>query len=428
MINLWDFSGNPAGLLFDEEGSALASDFLSHDYEIQEVPYFTQSSYNPFATGFRFKSAGSQLHNVTWLSFRRDRDFAVGLGGSYFGRETEARYDDHNLTYPEVHLSFCKSFRPNTCVGIDVTYLDLDFEFDRDLYPDYTDYRVRVAEEKIDGFRAEVGIRRQTSWQSAVSGISIGYERVNISWEYIPWWYEAYPYRDAHHIWPLTGGSSEAVWFAFQLILDSHQKLKLGADMRLHFPIEETEGGRYQKGFSFKLRTAYQISPAFHASFFFWTGDSFAEYLNPVYSYFSSLRTGGSAMELGLGFASQLHERVLVGLEYRFSDYPQPTFYTEPWNLETHSAKAGVEIELFKWFFVRGGYVGSSLNRGPNHRYAQESWLNSLTCGLGFRPESSGLVIELAYRYSPCDYRNWYGKWDVRSETRTISASVEKRF
>jgi hypothetical protein len=424
MISLWDFTGNPAGLLSDEETSAICSDFLYDDYEIQDVPFFASSEHYPFLTGSTFKAAGSLLHSITWLSFRREQDLAVGLGGSYIRRDTDARYDDHKLTYPDMHLTFCKSVRPNTCVGVDLTYLDYDFQLERNIYPDPSVDRVKVADERIDGFRTEVGLRREASSQPVVWGVSAGYERVDVSWHYVTWWYQLNPNPD--FIWPVSDQSCRTAWFSCQLILNPYQRLKLGADMRLHFQNEEIQADRYQKGFSFKLRTAYEVSPAFRMAFFFWTGDSFAEYLNPVYSYFSSLRTGGSATELGLGMASKLHKRILVGVEYHFSDYPQPTFYTQPWNLETQSVNAGLEIGLVEGFSARGGYIGSSLNRGPNYVHPEQSWLNKLTFGLGFQPQNPDLVIELAYRYAPGDYRNWYGQWDVKSDTRGFSVSVKK--
>ena len=417
MINLWDFAHNPAAFLFDEKGSVIRGDFIWDTYQMDSLPYYR--AYYPLPI-FKFKANGDFLDNWISLTFRKDGNFALGLGGEYFFRQTNSEWDDHELRYPDVLLVFSKSVSPQTCFGANLRYVYYDFEFSRVKHYGTVEL-LQQNQETVKGFRTEVGMTRKLDdW--TVLGATLGYERLRMIWDYLEYWYHSGP-PDLSYF-PCGKNISHIGWLSGQAVVEIVRKIRLG--MEGTFQLSDLQ--RYEEKearLCLRLRGIYDPLPQLRLGVFFSDGYSFTEYRDPIYSYFSSIRDDIFTKDLGGGFALKFSKRVLAGVEYHYRDYPQPSYQGYPWDLKTHSVNLGVEGKLSEALFLRGGYINSTFV--PKSDYDQtDSWENILTLGLGLGPLESNLIFEFSCRYALKKYKDWYGNWDVESETRALSFSFKK--
>ena len=422
MINLWDFAGNPAAFLSDEKGSILQGDFIWDTYHIEDLPTCYWRDPNLYITPFRVNANGDFLHNRVSLSFRRGDVLAVGLGGNYLFRQTDSRSHEQELNYPSLLLVVSKSLDASTSVGASLTMLRSDFQLSR---CDHVYGReIDGAEETVTDVAGEIGVTRELPL-GPVLGAVVGYGRVEaIEEQRVSRGYGQQPQYDFFHhpTWP---PGYRRFWFSGQVVGGVEGKIKLGMEGTTEFL--DQERGENQRRFRFKLRAICNPLSRLQLAGQYSDGNSFTEYHDPVYSYFSSVRHETSVKEWGGGLALKPHRRVLMGIEYLFGDYPQPLFQAlYPWALETHSVKVGVEGKLSRAVLLRGGYVNSAIKRRPKSKDREDSKENALTLGLGYQSLGSHLTFELSYRLTFKKYNDWHWGGDLESDSRALSFSFKR--
>ncbi|MGB7062576.1 MAG: hypothetical protein WBF13_09540 [Candidatus Zixiibacteriota bacterium] len=411
MINLWDFARNPAAFLYDERGSVLRSDFVWEAHQIDSLPFYDHPLYYyqgvPYLPRFKFQANGDLYDTWGSMSLRREGDFAVGLGGDYLLRQTDFEHDRNQIERPNFELVASKSINSRTSCGAGMRYLSCDFEYAR--------AEGSWTRESIEDVQAEVGVRSRFS-PGFILGATAGYKRVETTGNY-------------YGVHFNTSSTSRIVWVSGQSVVEVEGKIKLATEWMLKLVNND---GRYEEKehrYCLRLRALYRPWTRLRLGVYFSDGDSHIEDHDPVYSYYSSIRDSTSTRELGGGFALRLSKHILTGIEYHYTDYPQPRYNMYyAWNLRTHSIHAGVETRLSEALFFRAGYINSTVVWKPNRLERRNSWENSLTLGLGFEPLESDLIFELSYRYILEKYKDWFYNWDVASRTRIFSVSVKKRF
>ena len=422
MINLWDFAQNPAAFLTDEKGSVIRGDFIWDTYHIKDLPTCYWRYPNLYITPFRVNANGDILDNWVSLSFRREGGLAIGLEGNYIFRQTDSRSHEQELNYPTLLLVFSKSLDASTSVGVSLSMLRSDFQLSRQdhVYGSEIDR----AEETVTDVGGEIGVARELPLGS-VLGAVVGYGGVHVIEEqYVYFPYGEQPEYDFFH-YPTWPPGYRRFWFSGQMVGEVEGKIKLGMEGKVEFL--DYERGEDQKRFRFKLRTICNPLSRLQLAGRYSDGNSFTEYHDPVYSYFSSIRHETSVTEWGGGLALKPHRRVLIGIEYHFGDYPQPLIQAlYPWALETHTVKVGVEGKLSRAVLLRGGYVNSAIKRRPKSKDRSDSKENTLTLGLGYQSLGSDLTFELSYRHTFKKYNDWYWGGDLESGSRVLSFSFKR--
>jgi len=421
MINLWDFAGNPAGFLEDEKGSVIRGDFIWNTYQIKNLPYNNQNHIRIF----NFKANGNIFDNDVSLEFRKESNFAIGLGGDYFSRQTDADYDDQKLKYPNLVSVFSKSITSKTIAGVSLRYLNYNFDFSRRYY-DWNNSETEYSKETIEGFQTQLGLIGELI-PGAISGLALGFERIKLNWEYGHWYYSSddVPQPDHYYVYPYEHGISKTGWLSLQTLVEIERKFKLGMECTLQLMENETNYHQPDSRFCLRLRGAYDVSSRLRLGILFSDANSEFEIYDPVYSYVSSLRHETFTNEWGAGFSFSLFKELLTGFEYHFQRFPQPNQTSEPFRLRIHSWNVGLEGNISNTVLLRGGYIGSKIDHKPNYDQ-KDSWENIITAGLGLQSLESDLTFELSYRYAFKKYKDWYGNWDVESDARTFSFSFKK--
>jgi hypothetical protein len=418
MINLWDFGHNPAAFLYDEKASVLRADFVWEAHQIDSLPFYDHLLHYyhgaPYLPRFKFQANGDLYSSWGSMSLRREGDFAASMGGDYLFRQTDSEHDRNQIDRPNFQMVISKSINSRTSCGVSLRYLRSDFEYTR--VEDYwTREMIHWTKESIEDVQAEVGVRSRFS-PGFILGATAGYKRVEMTGDY-------------YGVHFNTLSTSRIVWVSGQSVVEVEGKIKLATEwtLKLLNNIGMSEGNKQR--YCLRVRALYRPFSWLRLGVRFSDGDSHIECRDPVYSYYSSIRDLTSTRGLGSGFALRLSERILTGIEYHYTDYPEPRYNIYyPSNLRTHSIHAGVETQLSEALFFRAGYINSSVVWKPNRLELRNSWENSLTLGLGFEPLESDLIFELSYRYILEKYKDWFYNWDVASRTRIFSVSIKKRF
>ncbi|MGB2980409.1 MAG: hypothetical protein WBC77_04085 [Candidatus Zixiibacteriota bacterium] len=427
MINLWDFARNPAAFLYDERGSVLRGDFVWEAHQIDSLPFYDHLLYYyqgvPYLPRFKFQANGDLHNNWGSMSLRREGDFAVSMGGDYLLRQTDSEHDRSQIDRPNFQLVLSKSINSQTSCGFNLRYMRCDFEYTR--VEDYwTGDMIHWTKESIEDIQAEAGVRSKFS-PGFILGAAAGYKRVDMTG------HNRDHTREGNHYGFLfnTSSASRIVWVSGQSVVEVEGKIKLATEWTVKLLNNKGSSEGNKRRFCLRLRALYRPFSRLRLGVYFSDGDSHIEANDPVYSYYSSIRDSTSTRELGGGFALRLGKRILTGIEYHYSDYPQPRYNVYyPGNLRTHSVHAGVETQLSEALFCRAGYSNTTVVWEPNQLERRNSWENSLSLGLGFEPLESDLIFELSCRYSLRKYKDWFYNWDVPSRTLTFSASGKKRF
>ena len=427
MINLWDFAGNPAALLEDEKGSILRGGVIWNAYQVDSLPYYRP--YNHLLVR-KFEINGDVFDSRGSFTLRRDGNFAFGLAGDYFFRRTDSEWDSHELEHPNALLVLSRRVNRLTSVGASLRYTYYDFLFER-VESYYQGGLIEFNQETIKGLRGEIGLTRRLS-SSAVFGASMGYERSQITWDYqdVRGYAEGSSGPQSAHgadFLPRADDIAHTGWLSCQTVLSLEEKIKLGAEGIVQL-LDWEEYGDRETRLRLRLRGLYDPVPLIRLGAFFADGTSFAEYGDPIYSYFSSLREEIFDRELGGGMAFRFGDRLLTGVEYHYRDQPRPWHETYPWDIETHSVNIGVEGRLSEGLFARGGHINSTIRPKSEGDGGKDGWENAYTLGLGFEPLESDFILEFSFRYALKKYRNWYGDLDLDSRSYVFSASVRKRF
>jgi opacity protein-like surface antigen len=411
MINLWDFAHNPAAFLYDEKGSVLRGDFVWEAHQIDSLPFYEHLVYYYqdviYLPPFKFQADGDLYDTWGFISSRREGDLAVGLGGDYLLRQTDSERDKNRIERPDFEVVVSKSINSRTSCGAGMKYLSCDFE--------YTRAEDSWTREGIEDVQAEVGVRSRFS-PGFILGATAGYKRVETTGYY-------------YGVHFNTSPTSRIVWVSGQSVMEVVGKIKLATEWTVQILNNKGRSEGNKRRYCLGLRALYRPFSRLRLGLYFSDGDSHIETHDPVYSYYSTIRDWTSTRELGGGFALRLGKDVLTGIEYHYSDYPQPRYNVYyPGNLRTHSIHAGLETQPSEALFFRAGYINSTVVWKPNPLERRNGWETALTLGLGFEPLESGLIFELSYRYILEKHKDCFYNWDVESRTRIFSLSVKKRF
>ena len=401
MINLWDFGGNPAGFLADEKGSVIRTDVSREGYRIEDLRY---PGAEP-GTYSKYQDEGDVLKSNALLSFRRDGNFALGLGGHYFYRESVSMFRKSEYEYPDIFVVFSKSLSSLTCVGADIRYVEYTAE---------TDYQETDASNRseIKYFRTRLGLETELSPAVALATL-LGYDRGDS---------EPYVRRSDYHTY----------WVSLQSIVEIEPKLKLGVetslrarliDMRLDDP-----GWESYYSTSLRLRARYDLTHRLSLGVFYSDNEFFSDRYYPVEMPgwpFSPYDLAAS--QVGLGASYKLGEGSLAGIEYRFCTTSEPDGNYPETGYMRSSLHLGVEGKLTPAWFVRGGYVGieTDVNPPASSGTHDKSWENALTLGTGYQPYGWNLIVEMSYRYAFTRFEEYYTDWDVKSYRYVLSVSFK---
>jgi hypothetical protein len=406
MINLWDFSGNPAGFLADEKGSVIRGDFLWDRHNTTNLRY-----YEYYYPGYTEYSANGNISD-TWVSgsFRRDGKFALGAAGNYLFRETDSRYEKQEQISPGVLLIFSKSINPQTSFGANLQYAEDDWEY---MIKDYDS----KDQQKTKNLGAEIGVgRRFTS--GVILGALLGYE----SFE---------PDEDSYL------SNSYSIWFSGQTIVEVEDKLKLGTETIFKFERADFREGKHVEGeakkkqnyyFSrLKFRGIYDFSTKFRVGLFFFNDEPFFGFYEPIYWSFPFPPYEYAVTHWGAGCSYRFNNSVLAGVEYHFRDYafPRSPYYIET-GLKSESFNLGVEGKVAEGFFLRGGYIRTETNQNPNLDKQRDTWENAFTLGFGYEPQGWDFTLEFSYGYAFKKFKQWYTDSDVESGMHRLSLSLKK--
>jgi opacity protein-like surface antigen len=401
MINLWDFCGNPAGFLADEKGSVIRTDVSRERYKIKDLRY---PGTEP-GTYSKYQDDGDVLRGNVLLSFRRNGNFALGLGGDYFYRESVSKFRKSEYEYPDIFVVFSKGLSSLTCVGADIKYVEYTAE---------TNYKETETNNRseIKYFRTQLGLETELTPAVALATL-LGYDRGDT---------EPYFRSSDYHTY----------WVSLQSIVEIESKLKLGVETSLRVRLIDLRldnpGWENHYSTSLRLRAIYDLNHRLNLGVFYSDNELFSDRYYPI-----EIRAwpfspyGFAASQVGFGASYKLAESSLVGIEYSFSTTSEPDGnYPDPGFMRS-SLHLGVEAKLTPAWFVRGGYVGIETDVNPPAYSGTQvkSWENALTLGTGYQPQGWNLIVEMSYRYTFTRFEEYYRDWDVKSYRNVLSVSFK---
>jgi hypothetical protein len=406
MINLWDFARNPAGFLADERGSVIRGDVLWTRHKTTNLRY-----YEYYYSGYTEYSANGDIFD-TWVSgsFRSDGDYALGVEGNYFYRETDSRFERQEQKTPKILLIFSNNINSLTSFGANLGYFEDDYEYLIETWDEEVGHKAK-------SWCAEIGVGRKFS-PGVILGAFLGYDSFH-------------PEEDSDL------SDSYSIWLSGQTVVEIDERLKLGIETSFKFERADFREGKHVEGeekekqshyFSrLRFRGIYDFSPEFRVGLFFSNDEPFLGFYEPVYWSFPFPSYEFTSSHWGAGCSYRFSKRVVGGVEYHFRDFPRPRsiYYHEP-GWKTESLNLGVEGEVAEDFFLRGGFIRTETNQNPNLDKLRDSWENALTLGFGYEPYGRNLTFEFSYRYAYKKFKQWYSDWDVKSGRHVLSLSLKK--
>ena len=334
MINLWDFSGNPAGFLEDEKGSVIRGDFFWDSYRIHNLP--EEDYANPWFVSM-YKAKGNLYNNWISLGYRKDNTFALGLEGNYDFRKTESKHYRNERTSPRMSIVLTQRQDSLTCLGASMEYINDKGDFH------YTDSEYKD-KARFKDFKSEVALARKLS-PDLIVGVILGYNSFK---------------SDRETIIP----NSYAIWLSGQTTAEIAGKLKLGLETTLKFkradfksPIDEY-GDKEKESYyyaSFKFRGIYKLTTKLNTGLFFSDNEPLVEFYYPVDGLFLPWSLELKGRHFGAGCSYQFGEELLVALEYHLRDSSKPDIAGEIWGYKISSLNLGAEGMLSDEFSLRGG-------------------------------------------------------------------------
>lgn len=407
MINLWDFSGNPAGFLEDEKGSVIRDDFVWETYQIKNLTYTDYQS--PFYYS-KYKAEGDLLGNWVSLGFRQEEDFAVGIEGNYHYRQDDTKDYVKEFTSPAINLIFSKFVTPQISYGANVSYIDNYWRLRNKpgRFPYLRDHQ------QIKDFLAEIGLKKQFISEVTL-GVILGYSSLK--------------YDEEADI-----SDSYAVWLSGQTMAEIADKLKLGLETTLKYtradfksPINEN-GDKEKENYyyaSLKFRGIYELTPKLNAGLFFSDNEPLVEFYYPVDGLFMPWSLEFNGRHFGTGCSYQFNEKLLIALEYHLRDSSRPDITTEISGYKIISLNLGVEGMLSDEFTLRGGFVRTELRLNPDYFKRRETWENTFTSGFGYQPSGGKFILEFSYRYAYKKFPKFLSD-DLNSTRNIFGLSLKK--
>jgi hypothetical protein len=411
MIDLWDFSRNPAGFLEDEEGSVIRGDFIWDTYQIKNLTYTDYQ--NPFHYS-KYKVEGDLIYDWISLGLRKKEDFAVGIEGNYRFQKADSRDYTKHYTSPKAHLFFSKYINPQTSFGVSIGYMESNWKLTNkpDKFPLLHDH-VRLSD-----FLAEIGLKRELTPEVNL-GVLLGYNSIESDEEY---------YTDGY-----------AVWLSGQTVIRVLEKLTLGLETIFKYKkadlipvsyVDDVKRGKEDYYYTYlRFRGIYDLSTKFRIGLFFSNNELFADCYEPLYSSLSIYPYELMVKHLGVGCSYKFSNRTLLAVEYHFRDSSQPyNNNTYIRGQKNESLNLGIEYSLSEHVYLRGGYVITETNPNPNYYKNRDNRGNSFTAGFGVHPKGEKFLVELSYRYALKEYNNWSSDGNVKSGENIISVSLKKMF
>jgi hypothetical protein len=400
IINLWDFAGNPAGLLADERGSILRADFSWDAYNVTPWPC---GKYPHF---YKCEIEGDLRQVPTSMIFRREGNFALALEGDYLLRQTDFKETRNKLTRPEIFLIFSKSLGLSTAVCADFGYA----EYSSELRSRETHSAVRL---KTSYFRARVGAERELSPGVNLAAL-LGYESMDSDKAY---------YTSNFHTF----------WASLQCIVQVEQKLKLGSEtvfnLRRADYWSSPQGNESYYFARLRLRGIYDLTTSLRLGVFFFHNELFSESPYPVEAFLWPVSPDAFAVEhLGFGCSYKFYRNLLVGLEFHFRNSSEPDGNRPDRGSLHETLNFGVEGKPSEAVSLRGGYIRTGSNRNPVVGWTGSvvTRENAFTLGLGYQRSEWNLVFDLSYRYAFRKFRELYVGWDIESGSHGFWLSLKK--
>ena len=374
MINLWDFAHNPAGLLTDEKGSVIRADLSWDAYDIRNLRCGKPPLY------YKCKAGGDVLQVPTSMIFRREGDFALGLEGNYFFRQTDFKETKSKLTYPEIFLIFSKSLNSSTTVGTDFGYVEYSSELTYTETQSMTRFKTRY-------FRAEIGAERRLSSEVTL-GALLGYDSMDSGKKY---------YTSDFHTF----------WISLHSIVEIEQRLQLGLETVFNLRRADFKHG-FQGDQSYyftylRFRGLFDLTSSLRLGLFFFHNELFSGFHFPLETFLWPVSPDAFAVEhLGFGCSYKFNNNLLAGFEYHFRNSSEPDGNHPDWGFLHEALNLGLEGKLSEALSLRGGYIRTGTTRNPATGWPgrANTWGHAFTLGFGYQPPEWNLIFDLSYRYA----------------------------
>ena len=405
MIDLWDFSGNPAGFLEDEKGSIVRSDFFWEPYRVRDIV----GSPSYFDPRFKFESNGDIIHGWMSMDMRKDSNYAIGVAGSYFARQASFFTADYELTHPDIFMVFCKQLNPSTYLGADLTYV----EYTSETKPKSSQI---TTQSKTHYVRVQIGGERKLS-NEILLAVLLGYDSIDSGKKF---------YTSDYYTF----------WASFHSIVQISDQLKLGLESvsylrRANYEHSFTGGNQQYFFTTFRLRGIYNLTTKLHLGMFYSDNEISTDFFHPLESFIYPISPDGIAVShMGFGISYQITDGILAGAEYHIKNSSHPHSARPDWGYTQESWNLGIESTVLNPLIFRIGYIRSATDRNPVAWLRTESCTreNAATLGIGYNSSPLNLGIDFSYRYSFKKFVEWYINWDAKARSHLLSISVKKTF
>jgi hypothetical protein len=400
-IDLWDFAGNPAGLLDDEEGSTVTGNFL---YSIEEPDYYSSISY-PYPEGRFFVKRADILNNRILGVFRKKDKFALGIGGDDCERTIKDMIYKFKIRKSNASLVINQNLTPKTSLGLAL---------------EYTEYHVSYDKRSSQEFDVTAGLSTTISDLVCLGG-TLAYKR----------------FHPTANFSDVTNCNS--LEFSFQSFLAADKKVKMGMETVLAFrrtgwgwgDYEDFLRGRHNEYCSIwlKFKGVYDLSSKFSIGLYFNDNDLFVNFYDPFYDYYLIPVYDFMIRHLGLGGIYRIRQGVLIGLEYHIQDTARERCYFQHHRFIKESINVGAEVIAIKQVALRGGFIRAQTTDNPYNKGSKQGWRNSVTFGLGYEMPRTNLLLDIAYRYSLGTIEIWefYSPYPLEESKRNIiEISIKK--
>jgi hypothetical protein len=402
MINLWDFARNPVGLLEDEEGSVVRSDMLSEVHDTKDI---RSAPGQPLSSMI---GEGEVLRSSLSAIYRKDDNFALGVEGSFFSRESEFEDEKYEAEYPEVLFAFCKRLNSQSLIGADIGYSENTLK---------TDYKMGQSSDKRfenKRLQAHLGVGRELS-EAVLLAALLGYDRNDVDAD--PYFFQSNSYN---------------YWFSIESIVRLEQKIKLGLETK--FNLRRKDFNPIRSGFenhyftTLKLRGIYDLMDKLSLGIFYSHNELFSGYQYPLEWFSNPYYSEDFAVaHWSVGCSYKFGDNVLAGIEYHFRDFSEPRTYNYISGYKHESFNLGVEGSISEAWSIRGGFIRTGTNINPvtgmGERY--QSTENILTLGSGYQPYGSSLILEFSYQYAFKEFEPWYGDLAREAKRHILSISFK---